>query len=95
MVSIDEERALPTDGREEQQAIDRDLVEQLDACLKQRGGTRTYLYYKLRFRDGLTPEEVALVTGWSRKATYKLRQSLEEVVQKCAAALGLARAGRT
>jgi DNA-directed RNA polymerase specialized sigma24 family protein len=90
VVPISDHPDLPDPGREEQGAIDRDLIEQLDACL-QGGGTRIYLYYKLRYRDGLTPEEIAEATGWSRKATYKLRQSLDEVVERCAARLGIGR----
>lgn len=74
--------------REEQQAIDRDLLIHLDACLQQRG-SRIYLYYKLRLRDGLSPEEITQVTGWSRKVTYKLRQTLDEAVQRCAEKLRL------
>jgi DNA-directed RNA polymerase specialized sigma24 family protein len=72
----------------EQQAIDRDSLARLDACLR-AGGERVYLYYKLRYRDGLTPEQVADVAGWSRKATYKLRQALDEAVRRCVERLGL------
>lgn len=78
----------PGADRTEQGAIDRDLLARLDACLR-GAGTRVYLYFKLRLRDGLTPEQISAATGWSRKATYKLRQSLDEAVQRCAAALGL------
>jgi len=39
--------------------------------------------------DNLTPEEIAQSTGWSRKATYKLKQTLNSEVQTCAEALGL------
>lgn len=74
----------------EQQTIDRDLLAQLDACLE-KGASRVYLYFKLRYKDGLTPEEIAAATGWSRKATYKLRQSLEEGLHRCAEKLGIGR----
>lgn len=89
VVAIDDRpEPLLEDG--EQQAIDRDLLAQLDACLEQ-SSSRVYLYFKLRYKDGLTPEEIAAATGWSRKATYKLRQSLEEVLQRCAEKLGIGR----
>jgi DNA-directed RNA polymerase specialized sigma24 family protein len=68
--------------------IDRDRLQRLDACLR-RANPRIYLYFKLRYRDGLSPEEIAEATGWSRKATYKLKQALNEEVKTCADALGL------
>lgn len=81
-----EDAADPVDA--ERQTLDRDLLSRLKACLK-RAGSRSFLYYKLRFVDGLTPEEVALATGWSRKATYKLRLVLEGAIDRCARRLGL------
>jgi RNA polymerase sigma factor (sigma-70 family) len=81
-----EEAADPVDA--ERQTLDRDLLHRLKACLK-RAGSRSFLYYKLRFVDGLTPEEIARATGWSRKATYKLRLVLEGAIDRCAQRLGL------
>lgn len=75
----------------ERSALARDALQRLDGCLGQQG-ERLYLYFKLRYVDGLTPEEVAAGTGWSRKATYKLRQALNEAVQGCLDLLDL-RAG--
>lgn len=72
----------------ERRAVHRDRLERLDTCL-QKGNPRVYLYFKLRYRDGLSPEEIAQATGWSRKATYKLKQSLNQEVKACAEALGL------
>lgn len=89
VVAIDDRSELALDDGE-QQTIDRDLLAQLDACLE-NGAARIYLYFKLRFKEGLTPEEIAGATGWSRKATYKLRQSLEEGLQRCAEKLGIGR----
>lgn len=66
----------------EQSAIDRDQLRRLDACLR-GGNERVYLYFKLRYRDGLSPEEIAQATGWSRKATYKLKQALNHEVEAC------------
>jgi hypothetical protein len=75
----------------ERSALTRQALHRLDGCLEQQGA-RLYLYYKLRYADGLTPEEITAGTGWSKKATYKLRQSLNEAVQRCIDRLGL-RAG--
>lgn len=79
---------LPGETRGDQDQIDRDLLRQLDACLR-AGDSRAYLYYKLRYRDGLTPEEISRLAGWTRRTTYRMRQTLEERVKRCAARLGL------
>jgi DNA-directed RNA polymerase specialized sigma24 family protein len=72
----------------ERSAVARDALARLAGCLAGQG-ERLYLYFKLRYVDGLTPEETAAATGWSRKATYKLRQSLNEAVERCLDRLGL------
>jgi len=72
----------------ERQTLDRDVLTRLVSCLK-RAGSRSFLYYKLRFVDGFTPEEISRATGWSRKTTYKLRLVLVEAIDKCARRLGL------
>lgn len=72
----------------ERQTLHRDLLTKLKSCVK-REGSRSYLYYKLRFVDGFTPEEISLATGWSRKITYKLRLVLDGVIDRCARRLGL------
>lgn len=72
----------------ERRTLDRDLLTKLKACLK-RAGSRSYLYYKLRFVDGFTPHEIVLATGWSRKITYKLRLVLDGAIDRCARRLGL------
>jgi DNA-directed RNA polymerase specialized sigma24 family protein len=79
---------LPGEGRGEQEQIDRDLLRQLDSCI-QSGDVRAYLYYKLRYREGLAPEEIARMAGWTRRTTYRMRQTLEEVVKRCAGKLGI------
>ncbi|HEX4825920.1 MAG TPA: sigma-70 family RNA polymerase sigma factor [Candidatus Polarisedimenticolaceae bacterium] len=81
-----EEAVDPVDA--ERLTLDRDLLSKLKACLK-RAGSRSYLYYKLRFVDGFTPDEIAVVTGWSRKITYKLRSVLDGAIDRCARRLGL------
>lgn len=75
---------IDSEGR----TLDRDVLKKLRSCLK-RQGSRAYLYYKLRFVDGFTPEEIALATGWSRKTTYKLRMVLDTGIDRCARWLGL------
>lgn len=65
----------------ERRTLARDLLGRLDACLAERA--RVYLYYKLRHVEGLTPEEIARLTGWSIRAVYKLRAALTEAVEKC------------
>ena len=76
----------------EQDAIRRELIIRLDACLKKKK-TRIYLYYKLRYHDGLTPQEIVQVTGWSQKAVYKLKDHLNEAVRHCAQKMGLLQNG--
>lgn len=72
----------------ERRQVARDVLEQLDRCLG-GSGSRVHLYYKLRYVDGLKPREIARATGWSSRATYKLKQRLDEAVRRCAAELGL------
>lgn len=86
------ETAVAAEPPIERSAIARQALRQLDGCLEQQG-ERNYLYFKLRYVDGLTPEEIAAGTGWSRKATYKLRQSLNEALQRCVDRLGLGAGG--
>lgn len=73
----------------EHRVVERDLLRRLLTCLGGRG-RRPLLYFKLRYREGLTPEEIAAATGWSRKATYKARQNLNDALQWCRETLGLA-----
>ncbi len=75
----------------ERSLVNRDRLVRLDTCLEGKG-ERLYLYYKLRFRDGLAPEEIAHATGWSRKSTYKLKQTLNRAVEECAEQLQLTEA---
>ena len=89
-------KVVPIEGRDrEAQETDaetgtlaRDTLRRLARCLRE-GRARVYLYFKLRYVDALSAEEVAAVTGWSMKATYKLRQSLNEAVRGCVERLGL------
>lgn len=80
--------AKPVHQDPEARRIDRDTIRRLEACLRGRR-ERLFLYYKLRFVDGLTPDEIARVTGWSRRVTYRLRQQLNEAIEQCAEDLGV------
>ncbi len=84
---ITEVTASPEPGAE-RRLVDRDRLQKLNDCLE-RSSERVYLYFKMRFADGLAPEEICAATGWSRRSTYKLRQALNKAVDKCAEALGL------
>lgn len=88
VVSLEDYAEAATAPRAEARAVDRDAVLRLVACLKE-SGARLHLYFKLRFHDGLTPDEISRVTGWSLKTTYKLRQYLNEAVLRCVEALRL------
>jgi RNA polymerase sigma factor (sigma-70 family) len=80
----------PAAGRRgEDTAIDRDLLRQLDSCIR-ANDPRAHLYYKLRYRDGLSPQEIARVIGWSQRTTYRLGQTLKDVLRHCADKLGVA-----
>ena len=76
------------DNSQEKLLLERDELDRLDRCLEGHG-SRLYLYFQLRYADGYSPSEIAKITGWSQKATYKLRQSLNEAVRYCAELLGL------
>ncbi|MEM1179134.1 MAG: hypothetical protein AAGM22_12370 [Acidobacteriota bacterium] len=71
----------------EEDLISRDELDRLDRCLKKRG-ERLYLYFKLRYEDGLNPRDIVKATGWSTKATYKRKQALHEALKDCCQRLG-------
>jgi DNA-directed RNA polymerase specialized sigma24 family protein len=79
---------LAEDPLAERDAISRDLLERLDGCV--RGAPdRVYLYFKLRYWDGLSPREISAVTGWPAQVTYRLKEALGPVVSQCAERLGV------
>lgn len=80
--------SIGDNGDPADKSLKEDMLLRLDACLRQRNA-RVYLYFTLRYLDGLSPEQIAQTTGWSRKATYKLRQALNEAVSECAQQLNL------
>jgi DNA-directed RNA polymerase specialized sigma24 family protein len=82
-LSLSETDAIADAADAERRNLDRDVLSRLTDCLA-RAGSRVFLYYKLRFVDGLTPEEISRVTGWPLKATYKLKLSLNDAVDRCA-----------
>lgn len=87
VVTLDDRERPDRSPGAERTALDRDQLRRLDACLRS-GNERVYLYFKLRYRDGLSPEEISRITGWSRKATYKLKQALNRAVADCLESLG-------
>lgn len=88
VVPLPEAWEIPADPAAETGAVSRDLLERLEACLKE-GRERVFLYFSLRYQDGLSPRQIAEACGWSRKAAYKLKQALDEAVTECARQLGL------
>ncbi len=72
----------PVEPSAENKAVDRDQLVQLDRCLA-GGNSRVYLYFKLRYYDGHSPDEICRITNWSKKATYKHKQALNEALAKC------------
>lgn len=72
----------------ERRLSERQVLSRLAECLARRG-RRLHLYFRWRYADGLTPREIAGVTGWSRSETYRLREALNRALAACAAALGV------
>ncbi|MEM9598198.1 MAG: hypothetical protein AAGD06_28300 [Acidobacteriota bacterium] len=72
-------------------AVARDALAKLDRCLAGRSH-RAYLYFLLRFVDGLKPRQISEATGWPIAATYKAREAFDRALAACAELLGLRRA---
>lgn len=85
---LEAEELPPVVPLAERRVIERDTLGRLEDCLR-RSSHRVFLYFTLRYRDGLTPEEITAACGWSRKATYKLRQALDAAIESCAETLAL------
>jgi DNA-directed RNA polymerase specialized sigma24 family protein len=77
----------PQQGAEAQLAA-RDALAKLDRCLEGES-EEGYLYYQLRYVDGLKPREIAAATGRAIEEIYRLRQVLDGAVRRCAERLGL------
>lgn len=88
VVLLDDFRGASPEAGSERSLLARDSLGRLDDCLRS-ANQRVYLYFKLRYFDGLSPEEISQTAGWSRKASYKLKESLNEAVQRCSELLGL------
>lgn len=87
-VAVDEHRDAVTEGGPERWSLARDALSKLAACLFRRSASYA-LYFQLRYVDGLTPAEVVASTGWSKKKTYKLKQTLDDALDRCVELLGL------
>jgi len=72
----------------ETRRVDRDTVRRLEECLRGKR-QRIYLYYKFRFVDGMTPEEISQALGWTKRVTYRVRQQLNEALAECTRSLGI------
>ena len=75
-------------AQQDEDLIGKQELRLLDDCLK-GSGPKVYLYYTLRYFDGHTPAEIAEITGWTMKSTYRQRQKLNEALRKCAQELDL------
>lgn len=82
VVSIERAQPLTAGPVAERSLLGKDALEQLESCLEATNA-RTYLYFKLRHVDGLTPDEIVQATGWSKKSTYKRKQILDQTIQTC------------
>ena len=85
---IEEERELGSYRGEETFTLARDALSRLANCLRD-SGEKFFLYFQMRYVDGFEPAEIAQATGWSMKKTYKLKQALDQAVERCAQVLGL------
>ncbi len=83
-----DDRQIASETGGENPALARDALERLGACLF-RSGERLHLYFQLRYLDGHKPAEIAQLTGWSMRATYKLKQSLDTALEGCVEELEL------
>jgi DNA-directed RNA polymerase specialized sigma24 family protein len=72
----------------ERAAVSRELLQKLDKCLR-AAPPRVYLYYKLRYWDGLSPREISAATGWPQQVTYKVKEALNAALKACAERLGI------
>ncbi|ANM31036.1 hypothetical protein ABI59_17840 [Acidobacteria bacterium Mor1] len=66
----------------ESEVLTRDYLDRLARCIH-GAKTRVYLYFRLRFVDGFTPQEIAAMTGWARQTVYNTKSDLEKAVQAC------------
>ena len=72
----------------EQHSLAMDTIQRLSQCLR-GAGSQVFLYFVLRYVEGLTPREVAEATGWPIDVTYRLKTSLGSALQDCKERLGL------
>ena len=68
----------------ERRIVDCDRCRVIGRAL-QAGDSQVYLYFKLRFVEGLSPSEIGAVTGWNRPVIYNLRLRLVRTVQRLVA----------
>lgn len=82
MQSADEVETV--DNGFEHQAVLRDELRRLESHLSAECPNLA-VYCRLRFTEGYSPTEIARLTGWPPRVTYKLRQELNRVLSSFAA----------
>jgi hypothetical protein len=87
-VPMPELHKVAEEADSERQAVARDALQKLDRCLEGES-EEGYLYYQLRYVDGLKPRQIAAATGQPISEIYRLRSVLDRAVQRCAERLGL------
>lgn len=84
----------PTQNAEELESVDegferrtvlRDELRHLDSRLRSENPSLS-IYCRMRFEEGYSPTEIARITGWPPRMTYKLRQSLNQALSSFVAA---------
>lgn len=71
-----------------ERSVQRDTLVRLQECLSE-SGRRLYLYFILRYVEGVTPDEIVRVLGWPRGRTYKMKGALNKAIARCVERLGL------
>ncbi len=87
-VPMAEIRETTEESNAERGTIARDSLKKLDRCIEaetQEG----YLYYQMRYVDGLKPRQIAAATGQPVGEVYRLRSALDRALRRCAERLGL------
>lgn len=88
VVPVAEVREVAGEADAEEETVARDALEKLDRCIE--GQTEEgYLYYQMRYVDGLKPRQIAAATGQPIEEVYRLRHVLDRALRHCAERLGL------
>ena len=88
-VPVAEIRDVAGESDSEGETVARDALEKLDRCIEGQS-EEGYLYYQLRYVDGLKPRQIAAATGQAIDEIYRLKHVLDRALRRCAERLGLA-----